>query len=208
MFKKILRNEIDDCFFDVFCQTRDSLKRKIHQEKSTHITKFSVPGKEREIEVIPLSLALDLAKEIIPEFDRLQIEIANKLQAKGLQRQKMKGEYIQNERLIKVTDLTQIILSQRVQFHVRFLERVRRNFKSLEFNNSGFLQIELLEKFSKAFHSTFLKNWKQLFASFMNVECRFVSFSDIVKTLSENFVIEDSQYETILEKIFNFDKLK
>lgn len=168
----------------------------------SNIVHFILPKKSKEEELLPFSIAVKFTKQALSDFEsdesKLILRIRANLVSNGSQTSSSKNV----EKFIRVNDLVHIMMDHKIEFHCLFLERLRLNFKTFEKNNSGFLKISELKNFSNCLSEIIQKDLTEICQSFVDKKCEFVSFSDVVKSLSSNHIIENSQYETALEQIF------
>ena len=149
--------------------------------------------------------ALEICNETLQNFREIQEVIFKQLNSRiESQKKKRKKKESRNpiDDLVRIVDLQETILEQKVEFHFSFLREIRKTFREFQKEDSGFLEIENLELFSREISKNISKFKEDIFEEFIDRNVRFVSFSDVIKRLSVNLIDEGHQFSTFLEQIY------
>lgn len=182
--------------------TSETLTRLVQTTEGERIIKPKLFKNDQEEEYLPLSACLRVATKALSDFEKVESDITAQLQAQAAQSDKRAAAVANGEDLVRLSDFMAAILMLKVKFHIRFLAPVREKFRLFETLTSGFLDFENLDPFLRSLDEGLVGNERHLFAGMLGSGWRYLSFSQVVETLSQSLVQEKLTYQTVLEKIY------
>ena len=212
-FNKILKNEVDEPFYEIQGQIKKTIKGLLVKEleranPNTGAEAIQELADTNSKGKIPKSTATNIVNKLFAKDDGKKRELNEEIgriidnYAQTARKFRNKSGHGVSIADIKYKDLEKAILDSQLASHVAFLSNLRNLLRAMDKENFGYLNQEQLIDLIEMIKGDSEIDKEEVAKKVNPNEIEFITFSEIVEGFAKEYVNKDGQLINILEYIY------